>query len=44
MKNLTLGHLQTAVPLCPDIVPLRVETAGLEEPRRRTGMNTQGEA
>lgn len=45
MNNLTRqGGLQSGVPLCPDIIPLGVEAAGLEESRRWTGMNTYGEA
>lgn len=44
-NNLTrLGSLQTSVPLCPDVIPLGMKTAGLEEPGSWTGMNTEGEA
>lgn len=38
------GGLQPGVPLCPDVIPLGVEAAGLEESRRRTGMNAYSEA
>ena len=38
-----LGGLQSSVPLCPDVVPLGVEAAGLEEAGRRAGMDTHDE-
>lgn len=45
VDNLTRKRrLHSCVPVGPNVIPLRMEAAGLEEPRRWTDMNTYAEA
>lgn len=39
-----LGGLNSSVPVCPNVITLRVEAIGLKESRRWTGMDAYGEA